>query len=193
MQSSNSTLNINGGYVYVDAGGDGIDVNGSWNMTGGTVIVSGPTDNGNGALDYDGTFNITGGTLIAAGSSGMAQAPSNTSTQVSIKATFSGAKSANSLVHLEDAQGNDVMTFAPSKAYQSIIISTPDLVKGDSYKLYTDGTAEGTEKDGLYTEITDYKDGTLAYEISLTDIVTSAGNGSQIGPGGNGNPNQRPW
>lgn len=43
-------------------------------MTGGTVLVDGPTSNGDGALDYDHTATITGGTLVAAGSSGMVQA-----------------------------------------------------------------------------------------------------------------------
>ena len=46
--------------------------NGNVTMSGGIVIVNGPTQGGNGALDYNGTFEITGGTLVAAGTTDMA-------------------------------------------------------------------------------------------------------------------------
>ncbi len=47
-------LYINGGYVVVEAGGDGLDINGANVMTDGMVLVHGPTEQMNGALDYDG-------------------------------------------------------------------------------------------------------------------------------------------
>lgn len=83
FESGDSYLYINGGYIPVDANGDGIDANGPIEMTAGTVIVNGPTNDGNGLLDYLGAFNISGGYLVAVGSSGMAKAPSTTSTQYS--------------------------------------------------------------------------------------------------------------
>ena len=48
--SGNGLINITGGYVYVDASGDGIDANGNIKMAGGTVLVNGPTNDGNGSL-----------------------------------------------------------------------------------------------------------------------------------------------
>ena len=63
---SNNRLIINGGYIAVNADGDGFDINGSIIMTDGTVIVHGPTANMNGAVDYDRTFNMSGGFLVAA-------------------------------------------------------------------------------------------------------------------------------
>ena len=68
-------LYINGGYVAIEAGGDGVDVNGAITMTDGVVIVNGPIQQMNSALDYDAFFNISGGFVVAAGSAGMAQAP----------------------------------------------------------------------------------------------------------------------
>lgn len=50
-------------------------------MIAGIVIVNDPVETMNGALDYMGTFTINGGLLIAADSAGMAQAPSDNSTQ----------------------------------------------------------------------------------------------------------------
>jgi hypothetical protein len=59
--SGNYHLYVNGGYIVVDAAGDGLDINGPIDMTDGVVIVNGPTANNNGALDYTGAFTITGG------------------------------------------------------------------------------------------------------------------------------------
>ena len=61
--SSDYYLHIYGGYIYVDAMGDGIDVNGVVEMTAGTLIINGPVANDNGALDF-GSFKITGGFLL---------------------------------------------------------------------------------------------------------------------------------
>jgi len=110
QSAGTSKLNINGGYITVDASGDGLDANGSIIMTGGTVVVSGPTNNGNGSLDYDGTYVISGGLLIAAGSSGMAQAPSDTSTQYSVIMTYTETQKAGTVVNLKDSKGNSVGT-----------------------------------------------------------------------------------
>ena len=53
-------LTVSGGYTAVYASGDGIDSNGNIVMTGGTLLVFGPTDNGNGAIDYgDGNCSMT--------------------------------------------------------------------------------------------------------------------------------------
>ena len=64
--------------------GDGIDINGPVYMTDGSLLINGPTENMNGALDSSG-FYITDGLLVAVGSSGMAMAPSTSSTQYSVK------------------------------------------------------------------------------------------------------------
>ena len=53
-------LTVSGGYTVVYASGDGLDSNGNIVMTGGTLLVFGPTDNGNGAIDFgDGNCSMT--------------------------------------------------------------------------------------------------------------------------------------
>ena len=42
-----------------------MDVNGDLEMTGGELYVNGPQSGGDGALDYDGSFTLTGGTVVA--------------------------------------------------------------------------------------------------------------------------------
>ena len=120
-------------------------------MSDGTVIVNGPENNGNGALDYDSTCNINGGLFIAAGSSGMAQSLSTTSKQNSVN-VFLSSQSANTLISIKNESGKDIVTFAPSKTYQSVIISSPNLQTNTTYTVYSGGTSTGNETDGLYTD-----------------------------------------
>lgn len=164
-------LTISGGYMVVDAKGDGLDANGAIEMTGGTVLVYGPTNNGNGSLDYDRTFNITGGVLVTAGSSGMAQAPTDTSSQYSIMMTYSSSQKANTIVRLEDSDGKEIITLAPTKDFQSIVISSPKLEKGKKYNLYTGGTSSQSVMDGLYKEGSYNKAGD-GVTFSVSDSVT---------------------
>ena len=118
-------------------------------MTAGTVVVDGPTARMNGAVDYDGTFNISGGFLVAAGSSGMVMAPSTSSSQSSLLKTFA-TQSAGTLVHIESTAGGNVVTFAPSKAFQSIVVSSPAVSKGETYNVSLGGSSAGASADGLY-------------------------------------------
>jgi hypothetical protein len=169
--ATNGILEIDGGFVSVNASGDGLDSNGSVVMKGGTVVVSGPTENNNAALDYNGSFEISGGLLVAAGSAGMAQAPSDSSSAYSIAMSFSSMQQAGTIIHLEDSSGNTVATFAPAKGYQSVVISSPALKKGAEYTVYTGGTASGTQTDGFYADGT-YQGGTKVVSFTISDSVT---------------------
>ncbi len=170
---SNQMLVINGGQVVVYAAGDGLDSNGSIEMNGGTVIVHGPTDNGNGAVDYNGSFQLNGGILLAAGSSGMAQNVSDTSTQPALAAAFS-TKAANTAVQLTDANGKVLISFVPSKAFQWVLISTPELAQGQTYSLYSDGSVSGSDLGGSYAA-GDISKAALIETVKLSQIATTIG------------------
>ena len=158
-------------------------------MTGGVVLVNGPTENMNGALDYDASFEISGGTFAATGSAGMAQAPGgNTSSQNSLLLNFDSLQPAGTLVHIQNSAGEDILTFAPSKDYQSLAFSSPALVSGETYTVYTGGSAAGLASDGLY-EGEAYTPGTQYTSFTISSAVTSLGGG--FGPGGGGG-GQRP-
>ncbi len=188
------SLTISGGYTVIDADGDGIDVNGPITMTGGTVLVNGPTSNGNGALDYDGTFAMNGGYLLAAGSSGMLQAPGTTSTQYSVMLTFSSAQAAGTTVHIETEDGKEILTFVPTKVYQSIVFSSSQLEKGTTYSVYSGGSSTGTNTDGLFSGGI-YTAGTQVTSFTVSAIVTNAGSAGTGLTGGavpGSNPGGRP-
>lgn len=184
-------LYINGGYVVVDAAGDGIDVNGAFIMTDGVVLVNGPTGSGNGALDYDGGFDISGGTLVTAGSAGMAQAPGTGSTQNSIMVNFSSGQTAGTLVQLLDSAGEPVIGFTPTKPFQSIVFSSPDLATGESYTVSLGGSNSGESSDGLVLGGT-YTAGTSYASLTLSSVVTTSGAAGMGGGMGGGRRGTRP-
>lgn len=182
--SSGGTITINGGYIYIDASGDGIDANGSIEMNDGTVIVNGPENSGNGALDYDSTCNINGGLFIAAGTSGMTQSPSTSSKQNSVN-VFLSSQSANTLISIKNESGEDIVTFAPSKTYQSVIISSPNLQSNTKYTVYSGGTSTGNETDGLYIDGS-ASGGSEVGSFTTSSTITTVGSGSgNIGAPGN--------
>jgi hypothetical protein len=167
-------LNINGGYIVIDAYGDGLDVNGPIEMTDGVVLISGPTENMNGALDYFGQFDISGGFLVAAGSAGMAQAPSQSSAQYSLLVSFNGTARAGTLVHIETSDGEQVLTFAPAKEYQTLVFSSSELEDGATYDVYLGGSSSGEASDGLY-QGGSYTSGTEYTSFTVSDVVTWIG------------------
>ena len=157
-------ISITGGSVYVNASGDGLDSNGNLLVSGGTIVVEGPTSDGDGALDYDNAASSTGGTLIAIGSSGMAMNFSS-ATQGSILLSV-GNQKAGTTVAIADDGGNVLASMTATKTYASVVISCPSLTQGNAYTL----TA-----------------GTFSQTISLSSLVYGSGGGGNPGgnPGGN--------
>ncbi|ROS79061.1 carbohydrate-binding domain-containing protein [Cellulomonas sp. PhB143] len=145
-----ASLTITGGTLAVDADGDGLDSNGTMDVSGGTVVVQGPTNGGNGALDVNGSFAISGGELTAVGSSGMAVAPDADADQASIMATLDSAGAAGSTVQVLDASGDVVASFTAEKEFGSVVYSSPTIEDGAEYTVTVDGTAAGTATAGDY-------------------------------------------
>lgn len=190
-ETGNYKLTIDGGTICVDAQGDGLDANGPIEMTGGTVIVNGPTANNNGALDYTGSFSISGGFFVAVGSTGMAQAPSQSSRQYSVMYNFQSAQPAGTLARIETADGREVLTFAPFKSFQSVVFSSPELQNGGQYVIYIGGNSTGSAADGLYTGGS-YSGGSQVETFTISGITTLLGAQGGFGPGGGGGPGRPP-
>ena len=147
-------IKITGGTLTVSADGDGLDSNGGLLVTGGTTIVYGPTSDGDSALDYDGSAIATGGTLAAIGSAGMTESFSEDSTQPVITYYCTETQSAATTITLTDSDGSALFTIAPEKAYASIVFTCSEMKLDATYTL-----AAGTDNE----------------EITLTDIITTAG------------------
>lgn len=186
-------VNISGGYLYVDASGDGLDSNGDLTISGGVAIVNGPTNGGNGSLDANGTIYANGGFLAAAGSNGMAEYPTGTSTQNVIIITFNGIQQAETIIRIVDENGADLLNFAPSKTFGSVIFSSPDIKSGSTYTVYTGGEYSGGDKsDGLMANGS-YSGGNIEGEVSVSQILSYIGeSGMGGGFGGGRNPGMKP-
>ena len=152
--SSDNTplLNFAGGYTVFNAAGDGVDSNGNIVMTGGTVLVYGPTDNGNGPIDFgDGNYGMTisGGTFLAVGSSGMAESAENAGQAVLAAYWRSTGLSAGETIGIVDGNGKVIAAFELPKAIASIVFSSPDLTAGETYSIVGGGTTTATVVDGV--------------------------------------------
>ena len=145
--SSDCCITISGGTITIDASGDGIDSNGDLTVSGGEIYVSGPTSDGDSALDYDGTATVTGGTVVAAGYSGMAQNFGTDSTQGSILLTC--RSTSTETIRVTDASGNVLTEFAPAKAYNCVIVSTPALTQGGTYTVTMGGESTDVTLESL--------------------------------------------
>lgn len=131
--ASNGSIVISGGTIYMNASGDGIDANGTLEISGGHITVCGPTKGDTAVLDYDKTAVITGGTFVGTGASMMAQTIS--SSNQGVIALSVGNQKAGTLVTVTDKQGNELITVEPVLSFQIVIISTPEIKKGDEYTV----------------------------------------------------------
>ena len=126
---------ITGGTININADGDGIDSNGYLGITGGSVYVLGPSNNGNGALDYGIYAAITGGEIVAVGGSGMAQGFGDESTQCSALVNFDEWVDVGETIKLADSDGKEVLSCKADKKFNSVVISTSGMKQGETYTL----------------------------------------------------------
>ncbi len=138
--SETPVITINGGYAEIRTSSgdtDAIDSNGSFLMTGGTVLVLGGAQMGGmaGSVDTDGTVTVTGGTIVALG--GICQLPQSGSvnTYVSSGTGFSAGE-----YRILDADGNTIFSFTLSGSYNSCWISSDAFALSGSYTVEKDGS-----------------------------------------------------
>lgn len=184
FSSGTGEIAINGGYIYVDAQGDGIDSNGNMIISGGTIVVNGPEGSGNTALDFDGSASISGGFLVASGMSQMAEQLSGDSSQNNVMINFTETIPAGELLNISDSTGNSVLTYSPSKSCNSIIFSSSELKSDETYTISTGGSCNGESKNGVYSDGT-YSGGSEYDSFTVSSVCTTVGQ-SSMGQGGMG-------
>ncbi len=168
VANNNCHIIISGGEIQVDAQGDGIDSNGSFLLSGGTLVVSGSTNGMNAALDADGSIIVNGGSLIATGALGMVETPANNSEQYCVSFAQNSKISAGTVLSLVDSEGNVLLERTLAKVCQSVILSSAELKNGQTYAIY-----------GGDTKL-------CSFTVSST--ITTVGSSSVIGnPGGRPN------
>lgn len=168
-----AAVNIGGGMVTVKAKGDGIDSNGDLTISGGTVVIDGPSDGGNAPIDYDGKGVITGGTVFASGDSGMFQSLNDgSSTQCSIVYYLSSTQAAGTKVIVADSKGNVIYENTnTTQDFNALLFSAADLKQGESYTVTV---------------------GSESQTVSIDDITNSIGENAGNHGAADGMPENRP-
>lgn len=141
INAAGEKMELNGGYIHILAGGDGMDSNGNLTINGGEIYIDGPSDNGNSAIDYGDRSSayVNGGTLVTIGSSGMAEGMSDSSKQKVLMVKLGEQMEAGDVV-LTDREGNVIVSYTALKSYDCVIISTAEVESGAAYTLTTSGT-----------------------------------------------------
>ena len=139
--SATPMIVVNGGYAEIatpSGDTDAIDSNGSFLMTGGTVLVLGGSSQGSvaGSVDVEGTLIVSGGTIVALG--GICRIPSGGSVNTYVS---SGTSFAPGSYELVDADGNALFSFTLTSGYTSCWIASDAFARNGSYALEKDGAA----------------------------------------------------
>lgn len=162
-ESVNEHIIISGGTITVDASGDGLDSNGTIYVTGGTLIVYGPTTGADTGLDADGGILIDDGNVFVATTKEMIEIPaSNSKSNVLVYGV--NTVQAGSEIILTNADGGEMVRITLKKQAQAIILSTPELATNGTYSLYADEN--------------------LLASFSVTETITAIGVRSNGGQGG---------
>ena len=138
--NSNGSIKVSGGNLYINSSGDGMDANGTLEISGGYIVVVGPTQGDTATLDYDKSATITGGTFIGTGAQGMAQTFSDS--EQGVVAISVGNQSAGTKILLKDKSGSTIIDHAPELNFAVVILSSPDIKKGETYTV-TVGSESG--------------------------------------------------
>lgn len=185
--SGNYSLNFGGDcFVYINANGDGLDSNGTMNVSGGKIFCEGPTNGGNSSMDHNGALKITGGLLLSLGSSGMANeclSNATTSTQCAFATNCSG--SAGTTLAIKNSSGTVLCVFKTTKQFQHLVFSSSGLATGNTYQVLTGVTGVGENTCGYYPS-NQYTGGSQAASVSQSSTIVGGGGGGMMPPG-------RPW
>ena len=166
-------LTINGGYIKIRSGNDGINTNEDnisvTTINGGTldIVVTGQTGEGDG-IDSNGWLVINGGSVYAQGCATSGDAGIDSDRGIHINggfvfatgnmldrigeskqnyAVFQMAQSATGNFALRNSQGNNVLQREIYNSFTYLVISCYDMTVGD-YTLWQDGT----QLEGIATE-----------------------------------------
>lgn len=135
MSSTNATVKINGGNIYINAEGDGIDSNGDVYIYGGNIIVEGPLSGGDAAFDYETGAYISNGEVLMIGQSSMA-----------VGFNEDGSNECNLLYNLEKSYiagtkititNNEeiIFEFTAKKQFNSLLIASKKISINDTVEI----------------------------------------------------------
>ncbi len=182
--NATGSLVINGGTIYCySSNNDGIDSNGTLTITGGLIVSSGTTSPEEGFDCDQNTFKITGGTILGVG--GASSTPtSSVSTQRSV--IYGGSGTSGQYISIVSSGGESILNYKLPRSYSqmTLLFSSPSLISGGSYTIYSGGTVSGGTDFHGYLSGATYAVGTQLATFTATSVVTQIGSTSSGGGGG---------
>lgn len=181
-------IQFNGGYTVIDAGGDGIDSNGSVEVNGGVLLVEGPSGSADGVFDYGVEARVTGGTVLMVGSAGMAQSFSGGTQPFAMVQVMGMAGQTVALTTSGDSsseEGELLASFTPKRDYQIVIVSNSEMADGGRYELRLGAEAAQANSDGFADEGVATGGTVVEFSASTSGSMMPGGMG---GMGGMGDP-----
>ena len=130
--STNADLTINGGSVYINANGDGIDSNGTVILNGGSLIIDGPVSGGDQAFDYETGGYAYGSETLCIGSSQMAESFSEESTQCNLLYNLEKSYEANAEIIIYKEDKEIIFNHTSKKTFESILLTSSKIKQGDT-------------------------------------------------------------
>lgn len=170
--NAGTDIYINGGRIYSYASdNDAIDANGTLTITGGKIVAIGARQP-EASFDCDArTFKITGGMLV--GIAGATSGPSESAS--TIHAVVMGNGTSGQIIHIEDSDGNEAMTFKAPESFSTLIYASSKLKANTTYKVYTGGSvSSATDFNGLYMSGS-YSGGSNSGSFTTSSMVTQIG------------------
>ncbi|MFW0118615.1 carbohydrate-binding domain-containing protein [Rothia sp. P5764] len=137
-QAVDAWIAISGGEITLNTEGDGIDSNGTAEISGGTVVINGPSTGGNGATDATGGLTITGGTLIQGDAGDMFEGMEGAYVR------FSASVSSGDTVTVTDSSGKTVAEYTSTKNISAVVVAGSSISEGASYTISVNGSEAGT-------------------------------------------------
>ena len=168
------TIDVNSMYAIVDLEadeGDAIDSNGTLTINGGLIVALSHPGQDAGLDSENGTY-INGGTVLVTGD--MLDAISSDSKQKSMILSFNGNITEDTLLTLLDSKDNVVFAYKTDRKYTNLIYSDKSLSDG-KYYLYQNGTINGTDSNGYYTNVSSYEKGTQLGYSSINSNIGGPG------------------
>ncbi len=145
-------IQINGGYLALDAGGDAIDSNGYVEINGGIVLAEGPTATDDATFDYDFGAKLTGGTVLMLSNSHMEMGFTEATqpfgmVQVSGKAGDTVAVVAQAGDMAE--YGELLASYTAKRDFVTVTVSSPAMTDGIGYEVVVGAEVPDANEDGF--------------------------------------------
>lgn len=146
VASESCVIEVSGGRLLIDAGGDCLDTNGTMLISGGVVLARCTSSGIDSALDYEIGAQIDGGTVLLMGPREMAMGLTDGS-QACVTSYVDGAAGDN--VSVVDAEDSVLIALDAVSAFGWLCASTPQMEEGAELSVIIGGSPSDAGDEGF--------------------------------------------